>query len=199
MRNSFKTAAIAASLLVISVAAHPQLPTRTNPDWAFPVINGTLPAEPAGPKTIPDSKKNYTQAQIDDLNNPPDWFPEEHAPAPQIVKYGHGDALACGACHLMSGSGHPESADVSGQTAAYITQQLEDFRTGARKDSARMNGIVQGLSDDEIRKASEWFATLKPKVWTKVVEAGMVPKTFVGAGRMRFVSPEGGTEAIVNR
>src|SRR5687767_6506972 len=70
------------------------------------------------------------------------------------------DALACGACHLMSGSGHPESADLTGLTAAYIIQQMEDFRTGARKDSARMNGIVQGLSDEEIRKAAEWFAGL---------------------------------------
>jgi cytochrome c553 len=188
-----------ALLFVFSIAALPQIPTRTNPDWAFPVINGQLPPEPAGPKTIPNSKRQFTQAQIDDLNAPPDWIPEEHAPAPQIVKYGHGDALACGACHLMSGSGHPESADLTGHTSAYILQQMEDFRSGARKDSARMNGIVMGMSDDEIKKASDWFATLKPQVWTKVVEAAMVPKTFVGAGRMRFVSPDGGMEPIGNR
>jgi cytochrome c553 len=179
--------------------ARPQLPTRTQPDWAFHVINGQLPPEAAGPKTIPNSKRQFTQQQIDDLNAPPDWIPEEHAPAPQIVKYGHGDALACGACHLMSGSGHPESADLTGMTAAYLIQQLEDFRTGARKDSARMNGIVQGLSDDEIRKASEWFATLKPQVFTKVIEAAMVPKTFVGAGRMRFATADGGMEPIGSR
>jgi cytochrome c553 len=188
-----------ASFLVISITVHPQSPTRTNPDWAFPVINGQLPAEPAGPKQVPNSKRTFTTAQIDDLMNAVDWFPEEHAPAPQIVKFGHGDALACGVCHLMSGSGHPESADLTGDTAAYIQQQLEDFRSGARKDSARMNGIVQGLSDEEIRKASEWFAALKPQVWTKVTEAAMVPKTFVGGGRMRFVSPEGGMEPIGNR
>jgi len=188
-----------AFVFAFSIAAQPQLPTRTQPDWAFHVINGQLPAEPAGPKTIPNSKRQFTQAQIDDLNSPPDWFPEEHAPAPQIVKFGHGDALACGACHLMSGAGHPESADLTGFTPAYILQQLEDFRTGARKDSARMNGVVQGMSDDEMRKASEWFATLKPQVWTKVVEAAMVPKTFVGAGRMRFVTADGGMEPIGNR
>ena len=188
-----------ALFFVLSIAARPQQPTRATPDWAFPVTNGALPAEPAGAKTVPDSKRTFPSTQIDDLLNPPDWFPEEHAPAPQIVKYGHGDALACGACHLMSGSGHPESADLTGHSAAYIMQQLEDFKTGARKDSARMNGIVQGLSDDEMRKASEWFATLKPKVWTKVVEAAMVPKTFVGGGRMRYLSPEGGMEPIGNR
>jgi cytochrome c553 len=183
----------------LSLAAAPQIPTRKDPDWAFHVINGSLPAEPAGPRTLPGSTRTFPSTQIDDLYNPPDWFPEEHAPAPQIVKYGHGDALACGACHLMSGSGHPESADLTGHTAAYLIQQMEDFRTGARKDSARMNGIVQGLSDEEIRKAAEWFAGLKPQVWTKVSESSMVPKTFVGAGRMRFVSPEGGNEAIGTR
>ena len=188
-----------ASIFLVSLVAQPQVPTRKDPDWAFAVINGALPAEPAGPRTLPGSTRTFPSTQIDDLNNPPDWFPEEHAPAPQIVKYGHGDALACGACHLMSGSGHPESADLTGHTASYLIQQLEDFRTGARKDSARMNGIVQGLSDEEVRKASEWFAGLKPQVWTKVTEAAMVPKTFVGGGRMRFVSPDGGMEPIGNR
>jgi len=196
-----KTAAILAfaSLFLISFVAQPQVPTRKDPDWAFQVINGALPAEPAGPRTLPGSTRTFPSTQIDDLYNPPDWFPEEHAPAPQIVKYGHGDALACGACHLMSGSGHPESADLTGLTAAYIIQQMEDFRTGARKDSARMNGIVQGLSDEEIRKAAEWFAGLKPQVFTKVTEAATVPKTFVGGGRMRFATADGGTEPIGNR
>jgi cytochrome c553 len=186
-------------LFVFSVSAQPQIPTRKDPDWAFHVINGSLPAEPAGPRMLPGSTQTFPSTQIDDLRNPPDWFPELNAPKPQIVKYGHGDALACGACHLMSGSGHPESADLSGFTAAYLMQQLEDFRAGARKDSARMNGIVQGMSDEEMRKASEWFASLKPQAFTKVVEAATVPKTFVGQGRMRFVSPGGMTEPIGNR
>ena len=196
-----RTAAILAfaSLFLLSFVAQPQVPTRKDPDWAFQVINGALPAEPAGPRTLPGSTRTFPSTQIDDLYNPPDWFPEEHAPAPQIVKYGHGDALACGACHLMSGSGHPESADLTGLTAAYIIQQMEYFRTGARKDSARMNGIVQGLSDEEIRKAAEWFAGLKPQIFTKVTEAATVPKTFVGGGRMRFATADGGTEPIGNR
>ena len=114
----------AAFLLIVilicafSITVQSQIPTRTQPDWAFPVINGALPAEPPGPKTIPNSKRQFTQAQIDDFLNAPDWFPEEHPAAPQIVKFGHGDAFACGVCHLMSGSGHPESADLTGQTAA---------------------------------------------------------------------------------
>jgi cytochrome c553 len=99
----------------------------------------------------------------------------------------------------MSGSGHPESAEVAGFTADYIVQQMADFKSGVRKDSARMNGIAKEMSDEEIKQAAEYFAALKPRQWTKVTEAAMVPKTIVGQGRMRFVAPGGGTEPIGNR
>jgi cytochrome c553 len=167
--------------------------------WAFPVINGALQAEEPTPKSLAGSTRTYTPAQIDDLVNPPDWFPDEHAPAPSIVQKGHGGALACGSCHLMSGHGHPESAGLTGFTAAYIAQQMADFKSGVRKDAARMNGIAKDLSDEEVRQASEWFAALKPAAWTKVTEAATVPKTFAGQGRMRFLQPTGGTEPIGNR
>jgi cytochrome c553 len=179
-------------------SALPPVPAR-EPSWAFPVQAGSLPAEPEGPKSIPGSTKKYTTKEIDDLLNPPDWLPNDHPPAPPIIQKGHGAALACGACHLMSGLGHPESADVSGFTAAYFMQQMADFKSGARKDYARMNGIAKELPDEEIRQAAEWFASLPRKRFVRVVEAAMVPKTFVGQGRMRFVSPEGGTEPIGNR
>src|SRR5438094_134883 len=88
-------------ILALSVAVQSQQPPAKDLSWAFPVKNGDLPPEPPGAKSIPGSSKTYEQTQIEDLANPPDWFPNEHAPAPQIVQHGHGDALACGACHLM--------------------------------------------------------------------------------------------------
>jgi cytochrome c553 len=69
-----------------------------------------------------------------------------------------------------------------------------------RKDYARMNGIAKELSDQEIREAAEWFASLPRGKFVRVVEAAMVPKTFVGQGRMRFIDPKSpGTEPIGNR
>ena len=185
--------------LVLSLGAQQPPPTGRDPSWAFPVINGALPAEDPTPKSVPGSAKSYTPAQIDDLLNPPDWFPEQHAPAPAIVQKGHGAALACGSCHLMSGLGHPESADVAGFAAGYLVQQMADFKSGARKDAARMNGIAKAMTDEEAQQAAEWFAAVKPSVWTKVTEAATVPKTIVGQGRMRFLAPGGGTEPIGNR
>ncbi len=191
--------AVAAVMALGAQQPPPAGPPPREPQWAFPAINGAVPAEEPSPKQVTGSSKSYTPAQIDDLLNPPDWFPDEHPPAPSIVQKGHGGALACGACHLMSGEGHPESAGMTGFTADYILRQMNDFKSGVRKDAARMNGIAKELSDDEIKQAAEWFSKLKPMAWTKVTEAAMVPKTFVGQGRMRFVQPGGAMEPIGNR
>ena len=187
------------SILSLSAQQPPAPAAGREPSWAFQVINGAVPAEEPGPKSLPGSTKTYTPAQIDDLLNPPDWYPDEHPPAPPIVQKGRGAVLACGACHLMNGEGHPESAGLTGFTAGYIAQQMADFKSGVRKDAARMNAIAKDMTDDEIRQASEWFAKLKPMAWTRVTEAATVPKTFVGQGRMRFVQPGGEMEPIGNR
>src|SRR4029077_15260761 len=77
--------------------------------WAFPIRDKVPPAidERSGPMHVPGSTKSYTQDQIDDLQNPPDWFPDEHAPMPRVVARGaEGGVLGCASCHLASGLGH---------------------------------------------------------------------------------------------
>jgi cytochrome c553 len=175
-------------------------PVPREPSWAFQVQAGSLPAEDATPKSVPGSTRQYTPAQIDDLRNPPDWFPDAHPPAAARVVKGEGNLMACGACHLMNGEGHPESATVSGFTVDYFVQQMNDFRSGARKDFAnRMDLIAKAMTDQEIRDVAQYFAAIKPLKFTTVREAATVPKTFVGQGRMRFVDPKGGTEPIGKR
>ena len=172
-------------------------PAGNDISWAFPAINGALPAEPpTTPVTMQGSSKTYLRSQIDDLSNPPDWFPDEHPPAPAAVTKGQGAALACGACHLMSGHGHPESADLSGLPAEYIRRTMMDFKSGVRVEVNRMNTIAKALSDEQIQQAADYFGALKAAKWTEVKEAATVPKTFIGGGRMRYASPEGGTEPI---
>lgn len=177
-------------------------PVPREPSWAFQVQMGSLPAESPEPKTIPGSTRKYAPKEIDDLTNPPDWFPESHPPAPELIQKGRPGLLACGGCHLMSGLGHPESADLTGFTAAYLTQQMMDFRSGDRQDfAARMNPFAKAMTDAEIRETAAWFASLPRRQFVRVVEAAMVPKTFVGQGRMRFVDPaaKGEMEPIGNR
>ena len=202
MRN-FVWLLIPALLSVIAIAAEPpQQNTAEHPAWAFPTADATPPtgAEASGPVKVPGSTKSYTQKEIDDLGNPPDWFPDEYKSAPAIVRSGAGDkGFACGSCHLFSGSGHPESASLAGLSADYIVQQMADFKSGDRIDPARMNTIAQATSDEDAKQASDYFAAQKATQWVKVMEADMVPKTWVNAARMRLPLPGGGMEPTGNR
>src|SRR5689334_1214936 len=139
----------AAALCVFAARAQGQQQAGKDLVWAYPVPDPTPPAGAGGngSKQVPGSSKSYTQAQIDDQFNPPDWFPNEHSPLPTVVQKGI-QAQACGSCHLMSGMGHPESATLAGLPVQYMLRQMADFKAGERKDpkihepsarAARMN------------------------------------------------------------
>jgi cytochrome c553 len=198
MRN-FARMFVLALIIVAPIGAEPRQ-QQSGPDlsWAFPVPDQVQPVREEGPVHVPGSNKSYTPAQIDDLANPPDWFPDEHGAVPSVIQHGSGAILACGACHLMSGLGHPESANLTGLSTGYFLQQLADYKAGLRK-GPRMPEIAAALSDEDAKKAAEWFAALKPKPWIKVIEADTVPKTFVNGWRMRLPLPGGGTEPLGNR
>jgi cytochrome c553 len=203
MRN-FIWIVVATFVSGIAIAGRPpQKQAAKDMTWAYPVPGATPVPDPddGALRHVPGSAKAYTQAQIEDLSNPPDWFPDEHAALPQIVQHGKGTAvLACTSCHVGSGLGHPESANLTGLSAAYIEREFADFKSGDRKDYCeRMSEFVKGMSEADVREASEWFATLKPGPWERVVEADTVPKSFVDKGRMRLPLPGGGTEPLGNR
>jgi cytochrome c553 len=169
--------------------------------WAFPIRDKVQPMidERSGAQHVPGSSQSYTQDQIDDFINAPDWFPDEHAPMPKVVAHGaEGGVLGCASCHLASGLGHPESANLAGVSAAYIVRQLSDFKAQLRMGEA-MNDMAKNLSAEDARQASEWFAALKPKVWQSVVETDRVPKTFINIHLMRMPLPGAGDEPIGNR
>jgi len=190
------------SIAVLGLLAVPAMAAEL-PEWAYPV------APPAGPppdntvqKSLPGSTKTYTAAQINDRFGPPDWYPEDHPPMPSIVANGKKpNAFACDLCHLTNGAGHPESAGVAGLPAGYIMRQMAEFKAGIRKGMRApvMVQIASALTEDETKAAAEYFASMKFPQFYKVVEADMVPKSYVGAGAMRLAAHEGGTEPIANR
>jgi cytochrome c553 len=173
------------------------------PAWAFPVAEKVLPPAPPDdgqPKQMPGSSKSYTQKEIGDNNNPPDWYPDEHPPMPNVVAHGAKDVRACSTCHLPNGLGHPESANLTGLPAAYFERQMADFKSGKRKgNSDSMTNFAKAISDSDLKEAAAYFASLKPVRWTKVVETDSVPQTFVGKGNMRFLLPAGVSEPIGQR
>jgi cytochrome c553 len=195
-----------ASLLTLAAALQAQTPlTIPNglPSWAFNIPDKVQPprAEVTGPIRLPGSTKEIDAAKVGNNATPPDWFPDEHPPAPRIVKGEAGVSLpACGACHLMSGQGHPESADIAGLPVEYFVRQMQYFKSGARKEETRMGPIARAVSDEDVRQAAEYFAAIKPIPFVKVIETATPPKTFVSiAARHRLISPGGGTEPIGSR
>jgi cytochrome c553 len=190
-----KTSTYALVLALLPAAAA----ATERPDWAFPPPGVTgAPRQPdtGELKRVPGSTRTYTQSQIDSVNNPPDWFPDEHPPMPDIVAHGRGSAVrACISCHLSTGHGHPENSRLPGSTAAYLARQLADFKSGARKGAANMATFSKAMTDEEVKAATEYLAALPVKRWTHVIETDNVPKThFVGTRRMPL--PGGGTEPI---
>jgi len=139
-----------------------------NPDWAYPPTPKPAPLDNVVQKQMPGSAKKYTQAQIDDGFNPPDWFPDEHPPMPEVVATGRKPARACALCHLPTGDGHPESSSLAGLPVAYLVRQMAEFKNGGRK-GIRANAMIEiakTISDADVRAAGEYFAALKPGVWT---------------------------------
>jgi cytochrome c553 len=176
------------------------------PDWAYlPPTPGFKPPPDSGqPTHRPGSTKAYTQEQVDDIFNPPDWYPDEHPPMPQLVAHGKPPVVhGCAQCHLTTGRGHPESANIAALPAGYIEEQIAQFRSGQRTSAIKARSIMdtfgKALTDDDVKEAAQYFASIKPARWTEVVETDTVPKTFIGEGAMRFVSPGGAKEPLGRR
>ena len=177
-------------------AAPPPLP------WAFPVpAPGAQRQNDDGSlKHVPESTLGFTRTQIDDPFNPPDWYPDDHPPMPEIVAHGRKpDVRACPQCHLPNGLGGPESSSLAGQPAVYILQQMVDYRSGVRKDNPLMTTIAKSATDADLKAAADYFASLKMRQWIRVVEADTAPKSFVALTYMRLALKEGGTEPIGQR
>jgi len=83
--------------------------------------------------------------------------------------YLSGDAergiTACLACHGVNGKGMPSAAfpAISGQNAAYLTAQLEKFRSGHRNNdtNAMMQNIAIKLEDADIAALASYMSALK--------------------------------------
>src|SRR6266850_6077289 len=189
MRNSIY-ALLFVSLVVAAAAAQNPSPTTIPnglPEWAFNIPDKVQPPEPKVPAVVraAGAAKEMEATAVAGNANPPDWFPDEHPAPPRSVKGPMPNA--CGSCHLMSGQGHPESADIAGMPAEYIIRQMTYFKSGARKDDDRMGPIAKVTSDEDVRQAADYFAAIKPMPWVKVIETATPPKTYVStAARHRL-------------
>jgi cytochrome c553 len=175
----------AASTFVPAAALTQEAP----PPWAYPVNPPDFkpPPDDGTLRRVPDSTASMTLAQVRDLFYAPDWHPGDHPPMPEVVASGRKpNVFACGVCHRADGPGGPENAYLMGLPAAYIVQQLADFKSGARKSSVPdriptkfKTTLAANVTDAEVQAAAAYFSALKPRAVIRAVETEMVPKTIV--------------------
>ncbi len=112
----------------------------------------------------------------DDVKNVAAYFASQTLkPAPAKTD-AHGEKLfiggdaqrgiaACSACHSIDGKGMEKAGfpAIAGQSAAYITSQLEQFRSAQRSNDANgmMRNIAIKLSDKDIAAVANYMAALK--------------------------------------
>ncbi len=89
-------------------------------------------------------------------------------PAPAVAKPDlvSGEAkfsAACAACHGADGnSGSPVNPKLSQQHPEYLVKQLQEFKSGVRKNAV-MQGMAATLSDADMRNIAYWAAGQKAK------------------------------------
>lgn len=93
--------------------------------------------------------------------------PAAAAPAkaakPDLVKGGQSFAAVCAACHGADGnSGTTENPKLAQQHPEYLVKQLEEFKSGKRKNPV-MQGFASALSDADMKNIAYWVTANKAK------------------------------------
>jgi len=178
------------SILALSVASFSStaLGAEDPPAWAYPVNPPDFKprAEDGIARRVPASSATYSVTQLRDRFISPVWHPGDHPALPSVVAQGRKpNVFACGFCHRAEGTGGPENASLAGLPAAYIAQQMADYKSGARKTSVQkrnidlMISLSKDITEAEVQAAAAYFSALKPKSNIRVVETVSVPKTVV--------------------
>jgi cytochrome c553 len=173
---------------------HAQSPHASSPfevpAWAFPVLGSArMPAatgtDTSAVATVPTSRARFTVGRTRDRFDVADWNPATHRSAPTIVMRGRKPAvMACGFCHLADGRGRPENAMVAGLPIEYFVQQVKDIRTRARRSASpvpyppgvAMELIADSVTDAELEEAARYFARVRARRASRVVESDSVPR-----------------------
>jgi cytochrome c553 len=80
------------------------------------------------------------------------------------VKAGRAKAMMCQACHGLDGlSKTPDAPNIAGQPEAYLVAQLQEFKSGARKNDA-MSVVAASLSDADIESLAGYYSAIEISV-----------------------------------
>jgi len=171
----------------------PPLPSdRPRAQTPPPTSRALRPNETALEQTrlrhVEGSREAFSEVDLRDGGTVADWFPDDHPPMTRVLLHGPAKLGAtswgCAFCHLPTGKGRPENAPVVGQPVVYFLRQLEDFRNDLRTsadprkpNTPVMAGLAKAMTEDEMKEAAAYFASMKWTPWTRVVETDLVPRT----------------------
>jgi cytochrome c553 len=196
------------ALIMLATSAYAQDEPQSLLPWAYALnAPGVEPEQDDGmPKHVPGSQQTFTISEIGNLYGVPDWHPDDHSKMPGIVAHGREPGVyACAYCHLPNGQGRPENASLAGLSAAYIVQQMADYKAGLRRSSepqslpaSYMLAIGATATEREVADAAAYFSSLTPQRWIRVIETDTVPETTV-VGWMYAPVVNGGVEPIGQR
>ena len=93
--------------------------------------------------------------------------PAAAAPAkvakPDLVKGEASFTAVCASCHGADGnSGTPANPKLAQQHPEYLVKQLQEFKSGKRKN-AIMQGFASALSDEDMKNIAYWVSSKKAK------------------------------------
>lgn len=138
--------------------------------WLYPRPPAAVPGAPAPapldsvtPVRVPRGRRTFVASRLHDLFFAPDWDSTSHAPMPAVVAFGRRPAVyACAYCHMPDGAGRPENAAIAGLPAEYITRQVHDIRSHARRSAVECTyvpvdyrvTVAGAVNDQELAVAS---------------------------------------------
>jgi cytochrome c553 len=87
----------------------------------------------------------------------------QDAAKPDLAKGQETSTKVCAACHTADGSrGSAANPIIAGQHAEYLFKQLEEFKSGKRKNAV-MAGMAQPLSAADMKNVAAYYESVKAK------------------------------------
>jgi nitrite reductase (NO-forming)/hydroxylamine reductase len=120
------------------------------------------------------------------------------------IEAGQQRAATCFSCHGPDGiSLNPTYPNLAGQSADYLSKQLNAFRSGDRKDPI-MTPMVQSLSDQDVANVAAFFASLGRSQQEPITSGGereqitAVAKKIVAAVEAMYMGAASGVPAAAS-
>lgn len=141
----------------------------TNPQWpslagqqSVYIVN-QLNAFKSGSRVNSQMQAQANGMSDEDMANFGAYFVVQEAPKAggdaKLAQAGKDKAAMCLGCHGNAGEGNGQFPRLAGQQPGYLVLQLQNFKSGARKNGM-MQAISANLNDDDMKALAAYFGSL---------------------------------------